>query len=131
MCGSDNDCTMGTNGRCTEGNGGVPFCMCTYDTCQHDTDCPTGQLCACHGSPYNVGGNACTPGNCRVDADCNGRACSPSMAPMGCGGLGGYYCHVAADECTNDSDCTSSGLDVCTFDTGAGHWKCTQELLCA
>jgi hypothetical protein len=129
MCSSDSACTMGTNGRCTTSYGGVPNCSCSYDSCQHDTDCPAGQLCVCHGSLYNPGGNTCMPGNCRVDADCNGRACSPSIAPMGCGGIGGYYCHVAADECTNDSDC-QPGLNVCTFDANAAHWKCTQELLC-
>jgi len=132
QCVSDNDCSAGTNGRCSQAIGGPAFCYCTYDTCQHDTDCPTGQLCACHDSVYNYDGNHCTNGNCRVDADCNGRACSPSLAPMGCGSLGGYYCHVAADECTNDADCQNStnGPQVCTFDNGAGHWKCTPELFC-
>ena len=129
MCTGDGDCSTGTNGRCTQSMGGPGGCFCTYDTCQHDTDCPTNQLCACHDSAYNSGGNQCVPGNCRVDGDCNGRACSPSQAPMGCGGLGGYYCHVAADECTNDSDC-QPGLNVCTYDASLQHWKCTPQVLC-
>lgn len=60
----------------------------------------------------------CMPGNCRVDSDCEsgGGYCSPSqnaglfVCSDGCsgtcgGGLTGYYCHTAADECVNDCDC--------------------------
>jgi hypothetical protein len=129
-CQVDSMCTMGTAGRCEQNNGGPGGCHCSYDTCQHDGDCGSGMLCACHGSAYNTsGGNTCLPGNCRVDADCGDRACSPTVAMMGCGGVVGYYCHVAADECTNDDDCRES-TNVCLFDHSAAHWKCGEQLAC-
>lgn len=99
----------------------------------HDTDCATGLTCACHGSPYTHGaGNTCVPGNCRVDADCgSGGYCSPSDAPMSCGALGGYYCHTAADQCIDDTDCPSSqGPQVCAYSTSTGRWECQMQGLC-
>ena len=135
MCKADSDCTMGSNGRCVENNGGAIFCMCSYDTCTTDASCGAGKLCACHGSQYMNGGNSCYPGNCRVDTDClGGRGyCSPSANPMGCGGLGGYYCHTPADTCIDDTDCTNSmnGPQQCTFSTSDSRWECTPQLLCA
>jgi hypothetical protein len=128
-CSMDSDCAMGTNGRCNMNLGGAAFCRCTYDTCTHDTDCPSGQTCACHGSPYHADGNTCVPGNCRVDADCGARGyCSPSIAPMGCGGLGGYYCHTAGDLCVDDADC--GGGRVCAYVDASRRWECVMELLC-
>jgi hypothetical protein len=100
----------------------------------HDTDCPTGEVCACHEAPYANGqGNTCMPGNCRVDSDCGpGGYCSPSFAPMGCGGLGGYYCHTPADQCVNDNDCTgSNGPSACSYSSSAKAWHCVQVPLCA
>jgi hypothetical protein len=112
---------------------GAIFCRCSYDTCTHDTDCATGQTCACHGSAYLNGGSTCFPGNCRVDGDCGaGGFCSPSRAPMGCGGLGGYYCHAATDLCLDDSDCPSMGTGprMCAFIAATSRWECTNQLLC-
>ncbi len=130
-CSMDGDCTTGTNGRCVESIGGARFCRCSYDTCAHDTDCPTGQLCACHGSTYLNGGNACFPGDCRVDGDCGaGGYCSPSQSTTGCGGLGGYYCHTAADTCIDDGDCTGGGIQMCAYSTTSHHWECSARLLC-
>ena len=130
MCSSDAQCAdAGPNGRCIQFNGGVAFCGCTYDACEHDTDC-TGGPCACHGSPYTGGaGNTCVMGNCRVDSDCGaGGYCSPTYSTNGCGSLGGYYCHTAADQCIDDSDCAGSGLEVCAY--SSGNWQCQQQVLC-
>ncbi len=132
-CTSDSACTMGTNGRCnarTTGGGPVGGCTCAYDSCQHDTDCAKGELCLCHDSAYYTGGNTCTKGGCRVDADCGaGGYCSPSRAG-GCGGVTGYYCHSAADECVDDSDCSGKIGTECDYSTSAGHFTCQTRLLC-
>ncbi len=122
-CGSDAQCTTGTNGRCIESGGGAITCLCTYDTCTHDTDCPSGELCACHGSAFTGGaGNTCTQGNCRVDSDCgSGGYCSPSHGTSGCGGLTGYYCHAPSDSCVDDSDCSGGAGNVCAWSMSAGH----------
>ena len=131
-CSQDSDCTSGTHGRCTESTGGALTCFCTYDGCGGDKDCASGQVCACHGSPYTAGaGNTCMPGNCRTDADCPGSWCSPSAATNSCGGLGGYYCHIAGDQCTDDSDCpTSNGPQYCAWSPMNNRWQCAPELLC-
>jgi hypothetical protein len=133
-CSSDAQCSdAGPNGRCVESGGGALFCSCTYDMCADDAACPTGQTCACHGSLYNNSGNTCVAGNCRVDSDCEGGAgyCSPAYAPMGCGGLAGYYCHTPQDQCVNDSDCSNAnGQPVCTYSTSESRWTCQQLLLC-
>jgi hypothetical protein len=118
-CTTDSMCTAGTNGRCLHPGGGpAADCFCTYDTCIHDTDCPAGQTCACHGAPYTDGvGNTCIKGKCRVDSDCGvGGYCSPSAGSSICGdSLLGYFCHTAADLCTDDSDC-SGDTDVYLLD---------------
>ena len=132
-CAPDGDatCTSGTNGRCIQASTGAPLCRCTYDACMHDSDCGGGQLCVCHGSALTFGaGNTCLPGNCRVDADCGALACSPTPNPNGCGVVGGYYCHTADDDCTNDSDCAGS-LAACVYDTDGKHWVCQAMMLCA
>jgi hypothetical protein len=135
MCSNDSQCAdAGVNGRCVENNGGAAFCFCTSDSCADDGACPTGQTCACHGSQYTGGaGNHCVPGNCRVDTDCGpGGWCSPTYSQMGCGQLGGYYCHTHLDQCVNDSDCMDAGtLSDCAYDTTAGYWRCLPLLLCA
>jgi hypothetical protein len=131
MCGKDADCTAGANGRCDESMGGPAGCYCTYDMCEHDTDCSPGDLCACHGSPFVGGGNSCLPGSCRVDSDCgNGGYCSPSHGgPLGCGGLTGYYCHTASDQCVNDTDC-GNGFQVCGWSPADSRWECLMQELC-
>ena len=133
-CAADNACTAGTDGRCVQNNGGAIFCTCTYDTCTHDADCAAGQTCACHGSTYTYGdGNTCIAGNCRVDADCGaGNYCSPADNVNSCGSLLGYFCHTPQDTCIDDSDCTnsSSGPQVCTYSSTAGHWQCKVQGLC-
>lgn len=135
MCSSDAQCAdAGPGGRCVEGNGGIAYCYCTYDACADDSACPVDQTCACHGSPYAGGqGNHCVPGNCRVDSDCGiGGWCSPTYSTMGCGALGGYYCHTPLDQCVNDSDCVDAGgIDVCAYDTTASYWRCMMQVLCA
>ena len=130
MCSSDSQCTAGSNGRCVESGGGVLFCSCTYDTCQHDSDC-TGATCACHGSAYTYNqGNTCVGGDCHVDANCGpGGYCSPSYNTMGCGGLAGYYCHTPNDQCIDDADCGSSG-NVCVYVTSTSRWQCAMAPLC-
>jgi hypothetical protein len=132
-CTKDSQCVSGNSGRCVESGGGVLFCACTYDTCQHDTDCPANELCACHGSPYTFNqGNTCKPGNCRVDADCGaGGYCSPSYQTMSCGSLEGYFCHTPNDQCIDDTDCPSSqGPAVCVYSSTNSRWECHQEALC-
>jgi Cys-rich repeat protein len=98
----------------------------------HDTDCAAGQACACHGSAYTSTGNTCLAGDCRVDSDCGaGGYCSPAYNTASCGGLLGYFCHTAKDQCIDDSDCsTSSGLQVCTYSKTSGTWQCAARLLC-
>ena len=112
-CVTDSQCTSGKNGRCVEGGGGIAHdCSCTYDACTHDADCGAGETCACHGSTYTGdSGNRCVTGDCRVDSDCGaGGYCSPSSTLAMCGGfsVAGYYCHTAADTCTDDADCSST-----------------------
>jgi hypothetical protein len=130
-CTQDSQCTSGTNGRCVQTMGGALTCLCTYDTCVHDSDCPAGKLCACHGSAYTGGtGNTCIDGNCRVDADCGaGKYCSPSHGTSGCGGVTGYYCHTAQDQCIDDADC-GGGVNVCAWSASSNRWTCQQEQLC-
>jgi hypothetical protein len=132
QCTKDSECSTGTNGRCIETMGGALTCFCSYDTCKKDSDCTNGQLCVCHGSAYTGGaGNSCGSGNCRTDADCGGSFCSPSANSMGCGGLGGYYCHTPSDQCVDDADCpTMNGPQICAFSSKNSRWECAQQLLC-
>jgi hypothetical protein len=111
--------------------------MCTYDTCQHDTDCKPSQTCACHTTTYvGPAGNACVQGDCRVDGDCGpGGYCSPSVNPMSCGSLGGYYCHTPSDQCTNDADCPKNpsmpSLPACVYIPATKRWECVSVGICA
>jgi hypothetical protein len=132
QCNMDSQCTTGKNGRCIENMGGALTCFCSYDGCGKDGDCTSGQLCVCHGSPYAGGaGNTCMSGNCRTDTDCPGSYCSPSANTQGCGGLGGYYCHTAGDQCVDDGDCpTTNGPQFCAWSSQNLRWQCAPELLC-
>jgi hypothetical protein len=129
-CNSDSDCTeAGVNGRCiNQGGGPAAPCFCTYDECLVDTDCAAGQTCACHGAPYTDGhGNTCVTGNCRVDADCGEGYCSPTSTGADCGdNLAGYYCHTAADLCTDDTDCDGE----CIYSTANSRWQCVGVIVC-
>jgi len=131
-CSADSQCTAsdaGTDGRCIT-DGPIAGCHCAYDSCAGDTDCAIGQLCVCHGSPYSSGGNTCMPGNCRVDGDCGPQGyCSPSPSG-GCGGVGGYYCHTAADTCVSDGDCGDLGEDTCVWSPASERWECQMAELC-
>ena len=130
----DSDCAMGINGRCITSMGGPAYCYCTYDTCARDTDCPAGQTCGCHGTPYSAGaGSTCVPGNCRVDRDCGAAGyCSPTYMIGSCGGLGGFYCHTAMDECLDDADCMAGGMgyQLCAYSTTTTRWQCAGRLFC-
>jgi len=138
QCTSDPQCAdAGPTGRCSS-DAPAPFagCHCTYDACASDGDCPSGQLCACHGSAFLYGeGNECMPGDCRVDSDCGpGGYCSPSQSTGGCGGLAGYYCHTAGDQCVDDSDCpmpdAQPAVPACMYSSAAGYWQCAAAPLC-
>jgi hypothetical protein len=138
-CDSDSDC---------QGDGGntfLTYCLrhvCSPDACLSDSDCVAGSACACAsqglelvvtvalspsmGPPPPAGlGNFCIPSGCQVDADCASRLCSFSGGNS-CTGLPGYQCRTAADTCTTNSDCPSSGGvgGGCFYDTTAGNWQC-------
>jgi hypothetical protein len=128
-CHSNAECTAGRNGRC-DGNGHDGY-RCTYDACYSDSECTgTGGVCACGGASRGTN-NVCLTGGCRVDADCGTSGyCSPTLGSCGhYGKAEGYYCHTAADECIDDSDC-AIGADFgqaayCAYEKTIGHWKCS------
>jgi Cys-rich repeat protein len=127
-CTNDSQCTAGKNGRCTpSGHNAGP--SCEYDTCFTDADCAKGDVCEC-GGPAGTGryANTCLPGNCRVDADCgSGGYCSPSYGTScgAYGGIVGYYCHTAKDQCDNDNQCTEGGAaGYCGYQPTTGNWTC-------
>ena len=122
-CTKSSECTAGPNGRCTSGRIGL---YCSYDNCFADTDCAAGEVCLC--SAPDGTGNRCTQPGCQVDADCPGSWCSPTFGTCGSyGGVTNYSCHTAADECVNDSDCTSNSLGggYCMYDPQVTHWVCS------
>jgi hypothetical protein len=94
-----------------------------------DADCGSARVCDCRNAAH-YDANTCFNGNCRTDADCSGSYCAPSLITLGSNcvsvpvGSVGYFCHTAADECTNDADCGVDGY--CSFDVSALHWKCYQ-----
>lgn len=126
-CGTDADCTDGTNGRCTiTGNGGP---HCTYDVCSSSSDCPTGNSCAC-GDVNAYSYNICVPSNCRTDSDCGtGGYCSPSLGTCGTygGEYAGIYCHTAQDQCVNDSDCAGPN-GHCSYNLETSRWECSSTV---
>lgn len=130
-CAADTDCTAGQNGRC---NSSLQGNVCSYDQCFADADCGSGSICTCRNDQL-YGANVCYHGNCRTDADCAAGWCSPSGVNLypSCTGLSpgsfGFFCHVPADECTNDADCKPPDTG-CNFDPDKLHWRCYQ-LLCA
>ncbi len=72
------------------------------------------------------------PGNCRVDSDCGANGfCSPTATSDGCGEVAGYYCHTAADSCTNDSDCEGVDSMECIWVDGDSRWECKVGGECA
>jgi hypothetical protein len=126
-CTKDADCTAGKNGRCLVDIGGKV--SCSYDECVADTDCGTG-VCDCR-NKQNREANTCIKGNCRTDGDCKGQSCSPSgvhVDPYCTGGIPigsyGWFCHTAADECLDDTDCKALDFGACVLDTDVVHWKC-------
>ena len=108
--------------------------VCDYDACTTDATCPDAtNVCICQGQTPGDGkfGSVCIQANCHVDTDCGPSGfCSPSITS--CGGTTGYYCHVCADTCVNDSDCptdpTLGPYPECAYDATVGHWACTYAL---
>ena len=130
-CTTHDECTAGVNGRCT-GNPHDGW-RCTCDECSNDTECGSG-ICECDGQ-FRTDANKCLTSNgCRLDSDCGSAGyCSPSLGS--CGSFDktmGYYCHTAADECVDDSDCTdagpgSYGTPYCAYSPSAGKWACSNS----
>lgn len=132
QCTSHEQCTEGKNGRCT-GNGHDGW-RCNYDGCFADGECGKGSVCACEGG-FRSDNNVCLAEGCQVDADCGaGSWCSPTLGSCGhYSKAESYQCHTAADECTDDTDCTENGSGpfggqaYCAFDRVIGHWKCSNS----
>lgn len=134
-CTTDAECAAGDNGRCVANLGEPAFC--SYDECAVDDDCGAGSVCECR-NPAAHDANVCVHGNCRLDADCGEDGyCSPSavtLSPFCTEGVAigsvGYFCHTAADECTDDADCPASGtFPSCFFNVDKLHFACF-EVLC-
>jgi hypothetical protein len=127
-CTLDSECSTGTNGRC-EGGLAHGANVCTYDECVEDRDCPGGRgVCDCRNTArYDA--NVCFNDGCRVDSDCGaGGFCSPSLTDLdkrSCGALTsgdwGFFCHMPADRCVDDSDCNSAGQRCAHY---RGSWIC-------
>jgi hypothetical protein len=127
VCLIDSQCTTGENPRCTP-SGGNARPSCQSDACFADTDCPKGNVCECGGSA-GVGrfANVCLAGNCSVDSDCGSDGyCSPSYGTScgAYGGIVGYFCHTAHDQCTNDDECVDGGAGYCAFQPATNRWTC-------
>ncbi len=138
-CSKDADCTAGQNGRCEtlpiEQSNPPGQRVCSYDQCTADADCGASSVCDCR-NPANYDANTCFHGDCRVDADCGaGGWCSPSGTTVDSGcttgidpGQFGFFCHTAADECTDDADCPGvTPPERCMFSPTANHWVCQQQ----
>jgi hypothetical protein len=154
LCGSDTDCTAGTNGRCNLEAAPFTTCAtnCSYDACHSDSDCPDNRPCDCRSSGTSPASNAClTGGNCRVDSDCGaGGYCSPSQvdnfcfcpSPALCPADAGLSCPAdgvpvscaCGDSCghsfychTQDDTCLDDADcadGTCNYDTVNLHWSC-------
>jgi hypothetical protein len=130
-CQMDADCTKGMNGRCVAFLGQASHC--SYDDCAVDKDCGSASVCDCR-NLANFDANTCFHGTCVVDADCAGSYCSPSAVGIGpdCStgialGSFGFFCHTPADECVDDTDCSSMADDkACIFEVDKMHWACHQ-----
>ena len=125
QCTKHADCTQGRNGRCVFGRGGT---MCTYDQCANDGECKAG-VCNCDSG--TGGTDVCLEtSGCKIDTDCGqGGFCSPSQGDCGnYGGVVGYFCHQANDECVDDADCNTGAPGAsggsCRFNKMVGHWRC-------
>ncbi len=129
-CTTDAECTSGENGRCT-GNSHDGW-ACTYDGCFQDDDCSAGSICQCEGG-FRSDANVCLAGDCHVDLDCGPLGyCSPSLGSCGdYGGIVGWFCHGADDECIDDTDCPGAGVPFgggyCAFDPVVGHFRCSTQ----
>ena len=120
---------MGTNGRCLPDGWGVTY-ACSYDQCDADQDCPGDVACVCRASASDSAPNLCATGSgCRLDSDCGPCGyCSPSGDPFFPPPV--YFCHTAADTCTDDTDCAQTPGSCpkgCDYDPQAGHWSCVTE----
>jgi len=114
-------------------------CACQR-LCGGDADCLDAETCACaFRAPPEVsyGGYGfvssiprCRPGDCRTDADCEGGRCGVSVGV--CGGIEGFWCHTAEDECEGPEQCTAMDplLQRCAFDKDDGRWVCAGYALC-
>jgi hypothetical protein len=130
-CKTDADCPAPKPG------GWTYYCrqgLCGIDQCLSDADCAQGESCACANEYYGGNGihpDLCMPAKCRVDADCGaGGLCGPAITGY-CGGLSGYFCHSAADECTADADCCSDrSRPSCGYSPPLGHWACQAFPVC-
>ena len=130
-CGSDQDCTAGTDGWCNcflqgpavADNGN----WCSYDGCASDSDC-NGGVCDCRESPAHViwGTQTICLEAFRTDSDCGPTGyCSPSSQP-GCGAQSwyAYFCHTPGDQCVNDTDC-NQGNAYCAYEASSSRWVCS------
>jgi hypothetical protein len=127
-CTTDAQCTMGTNGRCMLNGLGARFDFCSYDDCASDADCMTNEVCRCRESASDS--NACVQGDCHTDADCGpGGFCSPSRGYDRINlGVTGFFCHMPADTCVDDSDCAGdAGQGACVWFPDMGHWACSWQ----
>jgi len=121
-CFQDSDCTAKPNGYCSlQGNfDGITGNDCSYG-CLVDADCAADQLCQCGGV---VAGSCVSSTNCKSDSDCAGGVlCSLYDANPGCY-TPEYACQTPQDECETDSDCPSSLLPICGFDSTAKRRVC-------
>jgi hypothetical protein len=85
-------------------------------------------VCECGGSAAEGRyANVCLAGNCTVDSDCgSGGYCSPSYGTScgAYGGVAGYFCHTAEDQCTNDNQCVEGGTGYCGYQPTTNQWTC-------
>jgi hypothetical protein len=137
-CTFDSDCTAGANGRCVIlGNSLIRGC--SYDECFTDSDCGANGVCECGASYMGVRSapNVCSSnGGCSLDSQCGpGGYCSPSVKENNACNQGpapaGFFCHTPEDRCVNDTDCTGTVGNFCTFSPQLGYWTCTSIPLCA
>lgn len=132
-CNSHEDCTGGSNGRCTMGIWGTEDCHCSYDECSSDSDCSDGYVCGCgEAAPFeNLPNNQCISGGCLTDADCASGLCMavpyycdapPSVDALW---IEGFACATDEDECRNHESCTCDDeLAACRPESPGEPWTC-------